>query len=82
MNTAARMESTEKKNMIQIFQSTADLLVEAGKEHWFVTRDGLVTAKGKGEMQTYWIKRRRRQCDPVDENDGLWKTSLNMEAVE
>ena len=81
MNTAARMESTGAKNMIQISQSTADLLAEAGKAHWFVPRDGLVTAKGKGEMQTYWIKR-QQQSNPENEKDGLQKTRVAMEAVE
>lgn len=55
VNTAARMESTGMKDKIQISQETADLLVVAGKTHWFVKRDGLVKAKGKGELQTYWL---------------------------
>ena len=55
VNTAARMESTGLKDKIQISQDTADLLVEAGKTHWFTKRDELVKAKGKGELQTYWL---------------------------
>ena len=55
VNTAARMESTGLKDRIQISQETADLLVAAGKSHWFCKRDGLVKAKGKGELQTYWL---------------------------
>lgn len=43
------------KDRIQISQETADLLVSAGKSHWFCKRDGLVKAKGKGELQTYWL---------------------------
>ena len=49
------MESTGMKDKIQISQETADLLIAAGKSHWFVKRDGLVKAKGKGELQTYWL---------------------------
>jgi hypothetical protein len=55
MNTAARMESTGQAGYIQASAFTADLLVEAGKQHWVTPRPELVTAKGKGQMQTYWI---------------------------
>ena len=55
VNTAARMESTGLRDKIQISQETADLLIAAGKAHWFFRRDGLVKAKGKGELQTYWL---------------------------
>jgi len=60
INTASRMESTGKKGRIQVSQDTADLLVEAGKESWVNPRADKVIAKGKGEMQTYWI------CLPVE----------------
>jgi len=56
VNTAARMESTGQKNRIQVSQYTADLIRAGGKGHWLVKRDELVTAKGKGEMQTYWLR--------------------------
>ena len=49
------MESTGKKSHIQVSQSTADLLVEAGKEAWITPREDLVSAKGKGQIQTYWV---------------------------
>ena len=52
MNTAARMESTGEKEMIQISQATADLLIAAGKTHWLTPREDVVIAKGKGEMHT------------------------------
>jgi hypothetical protein len=38
-----------------VSQSTADLLIAAGKDHWVKPRDELVEAKGKGKMQTYWV---------------------------
>lgn len=50
------MESTGKRGMIQLSQETADLLKEAGKEHWLVAREDLVEAKGKGSLQTYWLQ--------------------------
>jgi class 3 adenylate cyclase len=55
VNTAARMESNGIRNLIQVSQTTADLLIAAGKEHWVNPRDELVEAKGKGKMQTYWV---------------------------
>ena len=56
VNTAARMESTGETDRIQMSQSTADLLREAGKGHWLKARESLVHAKGKGELQTYWFE--------------------------
>jgi class 3 adenylate cyclase len=55
MNTASRMESTGKRDRIQISQETADLLIAAGKKNWISPREEKVIAKGKGEMQTYWM---------------------------
>jgi class 3 adenylate cyclase len=55
VNTASRMESTGKKDFIHISQSTADQLIEGGKESWITPREDLVSAKGKGEIQTYWV---------------------------
>jgi Adenylate and Guanylate cyclase catalytic domain len=54
VNTAARMEQTGVKNKIHISQATADLLIAAGKEHWIKLREGMIEAKGKGKLQTYW----------------------------
>jgi len=56
MNTASRMESTGEKERIHISQETADLLSAAGKEEWLKSRKDKIVAKGKGEMQTYWIE--------------------------
>lgn len=56
VNTAARIESTGQKNKIQISKDTADLLAARGKGHWFIPREDKVTAKGKGELQTFWLK--------------------------
>lgn len=45
VNTAARMESTGLRDKIQVSQETADLLVAAGKTHWFTKREGLVKVR-------------------------------------
>ena len=36
-------------------QETADLLIAAGKSQWLTARKEKVNAKGKGELQTYWL---------------------------
>eukprot|EP00934_Nitzschia_sp_Nitz4_P007985 Nitzschia sp. Nitz4//scaffold93_size78505//75962//78458//NITZ4_005433-RA/size78505-processed-gene-0.94-mRNA-1//1//CDS//3329560327//7975//frame0 len=55
VNTASRMESTGIPRSIQISQATADELILAGKESWFVPRQDQVYAKGKGYRQTYFL---------------------------
>ena len=56
MNTTARIESNGLKNRIHISGDTAQLLIDAGKGHWVKEREDKITAKGKGEMQTYWLE--------------------------
>jgi hypothetical protein len=54
------MESTGLPNKIQVSQKTADLIIEQGKGHWLKARQDLVHAKGKGDLQTYWLRPTRR----------------------
>ena len=49
------MESTSLAGRVQISQSTAELLRASGKEKWFSPRGDKIHAKGKGELQTYWL---------------------------
>jgi hypothetical protein len=56
MNTASRMESTGVRNRIQLSQETADLLLAANKGDWITRRETKVEAKGKGELQTYFLR--------------------------
>ncbi|CAB9528061.1 Receptor-type guanylate cyclase gcy [Seminavis robusta] len=56
VNTAARMESNGQKHCIHASQTTADILARMGKGHWLHPREEKITAKGKGELQTYWIR--------------------------
>jgi hypothetical protein len=55
VNTAARIEATGQRNRIHLSQDTADLLKNARKAHWIEERVDIVKAKGKGELQTYWL---------------------------
>ena len=56
VNTAARMESTGVKHRIPASKSTADLIVGGGKAHWVKARNETVVAKGKGEIETFWLQ--------------------------
>jgi class 3 adenylate cyclase len=58
VNTTARIETTGEQGRIHISQDTADLIIAAGKEHWVQKREEKVVAKGKGELQTYWLDMR------------------------
>jgi hypothetical protein len=49
------MESTGEPGKTQVSRSTADLLVGVGKSHWLARRDQLVHAKGKGDLETFWM---------------------------
>eukprot|EP00980_Cylindrotheca_fusiformis_P000324 scaffold78_cov96-Cylindrotheca_fusiformis.AAC.3 len=50
------MESTSARNRIQVSQVTADLLYDSGLSAWIAPRQNKILVKGKGEMQTYWLK--------------------------
>lgn len=52
VNTASRMESTGEAGRIHMSQETADLLIEANKASWIEKRKDVISAKGKGELQT------------------------------
>lgn len=56
MNTASRIESTGQRNKVHISQETAVHLKAAGKEAWLCARKDKVFAKGKGQLQTYWLQ--------------------------
>eukprot|EP00538_Stauroneis_constricta_P004319 CAMPEP_0119570876 /NCGR_PEP_ID=MMETSP1352-20130426/43835_1 /TAXON_ID=265584 /ORGANISM="Stauroneis constricta, Strain CCMP1120" /LENGTH=813 /DNA_ID=CAMNT_0007620553 /DNA_START=258 /DNA_END=2700 /DNA_ORIENTATION=- len=55
VNTASRMESSSVRNRIQCSQSVADELILLHHAHWLEARKGMVSLKGKGEMQTYFV---------------------------
>ncbi|KAL3914239.1 MAG: hypothetical protein SGARI_000229 [Bacillariaceae sp.] len=55
VNTAARIESSGKRDHIHLSHETAELLHAAGMSNWLTKREDTINAKGKGEMQTYWL---------------------------
>lgn len=83
MNTAARIESTGVRNRIHLSQEVADSVAAAGKAHWLTLRSEKVFAKGKGEMQTYWLNvighsERSSSRHDGSETDGLGSCSPSL----
>lgn len=56
MNTCARMESTSEAGKIQLSAETANELLKNGKANWFLPRPDRIYAKGKGELNTFFVK--------------------------
>jgi class 3 adenylate cyclase len=70
MNTASRMKSTGLPNRIQVSQETATRLEREGKGDWLKARSNRVVAKGKGEMQTYFLSVVRKSSTTSSGADG------------
>lgn len=75
VNTAARMESNGEKGKIQVSEQTADLLKEAGKGSWIQPRKDKIEAKGKGQLQTYWLEPRVVTLFPSNTNSSNGSTT-------
>jgi hypothetical protein len=77
------MESTGLPSSIHVSQETADLLIADGKESWLTRRKDAVTAKGKGELVTFFVA---RPMDPsqtsVDDANGHASASSGMDDYE
>lgn len=73
INTAARMESNGVKGRIQVSQATADDLTMSGKKSWLVPRKEIISAKGKGDMQTYFVvvKQKGTGTSTSDSNEDM-----------
>ena len=67
---ASRMESTGSTNRIQVSKETAELIMSMDKGHWLKKREELVEAKGKGTIQTYWVKTRASSVATATSFDG------------
>ncbi|CAB9518934.1 Receptor-type guanylate cyclase gcy [Seminavis robusta] len=70
VNTAARMESNGKREKIHISEQTAEQLIKSGKEDWFEAREDKIIAKGKGELQTYWLHNKKVAAPMSEISDG------------
>lgn len=74
MNTASRMESTGVAGKIQVSEETARQLSDAGKGDWLHPREVRVAVKGKGSMQTFFVKKGDRSAasEHSDDRDHLF----------
>lgn len=86
MVTAARVEATGMKNRVHLSDHTAKLLIAAGKEHWFQKREDVVTAKGKGELQTHWLITQGMSSTSKTESstdpEAAHRVGMNLEELE
>lgn len=92
MNMTAKMESTGKRNQIQLSKISAKLLMEQfGKGKWVKAREDAVTLKGKGIVKTFWLeskaesKRKKRQIiinNNNKVNTTMIQSSNNNSSVE
>eukprot|EP00980_Cylindrotheca_fusiformis_P025175 scaffold13215_cov114-Cylindrotheca_fusiformis.AAC.4 len=86
MNTAARMEQSGERNRIQLSLTTADRLTEAGLAQWIMPRNGKIYVKGKGDMQTYWLRKskapKRKGSDLKSDVSTLAETTEESDSVE
>jgi hypothetical protein len=80
VNTAARMESTGVRRKIQVSQETAELIT-ATHPNWVKPRQDTVVAKGKGEMQTYWLLPQREFTASVATSTDSSEDSENLNAM-
>lgn len=49
-------ESTSIPGRIQLSKDTATLIAAAGKDTWLQLREDAVSVKGKGTMETFWLR--------------------------
>jgi Adenylate and Guanylate cyclase catalytic domain len=69
MNTTARIEETGEGGRIHVSHETAALIMEGGKGLWLEKRIDTVTAKGKGDLETYWLTCSNRDGGSVVSGD-------------
>jgi len=83
MNTTARIESTGVRGKIHVSQETADLLVAAGKGPWLIKREDKVFAKGKGQLETFWLSTKiRKETETTSSSGDHSTTGRNDEDME
>ena len=75
------MESTGVTNRIQISLETMNLLMASGKNEWVQPRETTITAKGKGELQTFWLLSPHEQAALSVEENSTGEESYEQYAV-
>jgi hypothetical protein len=82
VNTAARIESSGMRNRIHLSHETAELLHAAGKSNWMARRTDTIVAKGKGEMQTYWLLSDEHLASGATSESAAAKTAAPLPIVK
>eukprot|EP00980_Cylindrotheca_fusiformis_P012043 scaffold2859_cov101-Cylindrotheca_fusiformis.AAC.1 len=83
MNTAARMEHSGERNRIQLSQASADILTQAGLAQWIMPRGNKIYVKGKGDMQTYWLRKSKTcKAKGSDMKNVMANMAASMETEE
>ena len=75
VNTASRMESQGTPNRIQITRATYELI----KDEFVCEPRGLVSVKGKGEMETWYLVGSRGAVDGVDADDPVFGLTTDLQ---
>jgi hypothetical protein len=82
------MESNGLEHCIHASKETADCLTSLGRGHWVRPREDKIHAKGKGELQTYWIKpngfgQTMNDCSTTEDSEwnGTNLSSTNVEEL-
>eukprot|EP00977_Amphora_coffeiformis_P001874 scaffold361_cov107-Amphora_coffeaeformis.AAC.1 len=63
------MESTGMIGKIQVSAETADELIAKGKVHWLKPREDKIVAKGKGQLDTFWLEPRKKAMNASSLHD-------------
>lgn len=72
VNTAARMESNGVTGRIHCSAETAKELTENhGLGSWVTPRETVITAKGKGQMQTYFVVAHQTKSSAANSTNGM-----------
>jgi Adenylate and Guanylate cyclase catalytic domain len=94
VNIASRMESSGEENLIQVSESTATLLKEAGKGDWLLKRQGTTSRE-----KTYWLERKNnngrrlsvdasyfafsgKSASSKKKNSLLWSATANLGTLD
>ena len=70
INTAQRIESTGIGGKVHISPQTAKSLEEAGQSKMYYSRKDIVHLKGKGDVQTFWLKEMKAHRRVPDSSEG------------
>jgi hypothetical protein len=66
---------------IHVSQETAEELCAKGKSNWVTPREDKIVAKGKGEMQTYWVSVRGTALSSSQSSDVVPLTSNSSDPM-